>query len=200
MARQVRTFRTAAAVLFLAMLPFCAATAQQLLQRGAFGKPAQVVDETGEWTAPLLVASDPDVQIYIPDVSSSGWLQRNYRSFQDRGTYTLTFFTFYRTPRACRKNQIGWGLGDQAHLVACATTIGYRVRRATIDVGQKSVTLQLAAMLGQAGSVDPSSVQSSGAFRTWDQLDPNTQAALTKANRLVTEQMAAYDRRLQSAP
>ncbi len=199
MARTLRTTCKAAALLLLAALPWCATPAQQLVQRGAFGKPAQVLDETGEWTTPLLVASDPDVQIYIPDVSSTAWLAQNYRSFQDRGNYTLTMFTFYRTPKACRKSQVGWGLGDKAHLDACAITIAYRVRRATVDLGQKAVTLQLAAMLDQAGSVDPSSLQDKGGFRTWDQLDPNTQTALHKANTLVAEQMAKYDARLRSA-
>jgi hypothetical protein len=173
------------------------ASGQQLIQRGALGRPIQVVDETEQWTTPLLVASDEDVQIYIPDVSSPDWLKRNYRDFSDRGTYTLTLFTFYRTPDACRVNQIAWGLGDKAHLDACVD-IGYRVRRAKVEAEAKTVTLLLAAMLDQNGSVDPSSVQDQGVFRTWDQLDPNTLKALRKANALITEQMKIYDRKIQS--
>lgn len=38
---------------------------QQVVQRGALGRPAQILDETEEWTTPLLVASDQDVEIYI---------------------------------------------------------------------------------------------------------------------------------------
>ena len=36
-------------------------TAKQVIQRGALGKPAQVFDETEQWTTPLLVAADRDV-------------------------------------------------------------------------------------------------------------------------------------------
>jgi hypothetical protein len=173
------------------------ASGQQLIQRGPLGKPIQVVDETEQWSIPLPVASNEDVQIYIPDVTSPDWLKRNYRDFIDRGTYTLTLFTFYRTPEACRVNQIAWGLGDKAHLDACID-IGYRVRRAKVDTQSKTVTLLLAAMLDQNGSVDPSSVQDQGLFRTWDQLDPNTLKALKKANALITDQMNIYDRKIQS--
>jgi hypothetical protein len=173
-------------------------TGQQIVQRGASGKPAQVLDETGQWTTPLLVAADRDVEIYMPDVTSPDWLKRNYPDFRDRGTYTLSLFTFYRTPTACRTNQTNWGLGDAEHLNACVIGIGYRVRRGRVDPQQKSVTLLMAAMVGQDGAIDASSIQDEGVFRMWDQLDPNTQAALQKANALVTVQMKMYDQKMQS--
>ena len=168
-------------------LPVCA-HAQQVIQRGPLGKPSQVLDETGQWTTPLKVASDQDVQIYMPDVSSPDWLKQNYAEYQSRGTYVLTLFTFYKTPAACRANQTSWGLGDDAHLKACLS-IGYRVRRARVDVPNKSVVLLEAAMADGNGNVDSSSIEKRTAFRTWDQLDPNTRAALQKANAAVEAQM-----------
>jgi hypothetical protein len=173
-------------------------TGQQIVQRGALGKPAQVLDETGQWTTPLLVAADRDVEIYMPDVTSPAWLKRNYPDFRDRGTYTLSLFTFYRTSTACRTNQTNWGLGDAEHLNACVIGIGYRVRRGRVDPQEKSVTLLMAAMVGQDGAIDASSIQDEGVFRMWDQLDRNTQAALQKANALVTVQMKMYDQKMQS--
>jgi hypothetical protein len=174
------------------------AVGQQIVARGTFGKPAQVLDETGEWTTPLLLASDEDVKIYIPDITNPAWLSKYYPDFKDRGIYTLSLFTFYRTPEACRTNQIRWGLGDSAHLNACIT-IGYRVRRAIIDPHQKSATLLYAAMVDQSGAVDSTSVQGDREFRFWNQLDENTQTALEKANKLITEQMKIYDAKIQSA-
>ena len=170
---------------------------QQVVERGAFGKPAQVLDETNQWTTPLLVAADEDVHIYIPDVSSPDWLKRNYPDFHDRGIYTLSMFTFYRTPKACRENQTGWGLGDKAHLDACIS-IGYRVRRAVINPEEKSATLIMAAMIDQSGKIEPDSIQTEQTFRFWNQLDANTRSALEKANALITKQLTAYDEKMQS--
>jgi hypothetical protein len=184
--------------LLLLILAFAnASLGQQIVQRGALGEPSQVLDETQQWTVPLLVASDKDVQIYIPDVSNPEWLKRNYSDFEGRGVYTLSMFTLYKTPEACRANQIAWGLGTGAHLDAC-NWIGYRVRRATIDPRQKSVTLIMAGMIDQNGQLDPKSIQDQSVSRSWDQLDANTQVALKKANGLVTEQMKIYDRKLHS--
>ena len=179
------------------LVPASRMHAQQVVQRGALGKPAQVLDETGQWTTPLLVASDRDVQIYMPDVSSPDWLKRNYDSYRNRGVYILSLFTFYKTPEACRANQIGWGLGDAAHLNAWVTT-GYRVRRARLDPQEKSATLLEAVMVDQNGNALPSTVEQRILSRPWDQLDANTLAALTKANALVAAQMKAYAEQQQS--
>ena len=170
---------------------------QQVVQRGALGRPGQVLDETQQWSTPLLVASDHDVELYIPDVSNSEWLKRNYSDFIDKGQYVLSMFTFYRTPRACRANQIGWGNGDAAHLEAC-NDIGYRLRQAVVDTNQRTVTLMMAAMIGQDGEIVPSSIQHQSVTRTWTELDANTQAALKKANGLVAEQMRRYDRKVKN--
>ena len=124
--------------------------------------------------------------------------KRTTRSFIDRGQYILTVFTRYRSPEACRANQIGWGLGDQAHLDACATDIAYRVRSATVDINLKTVSLISAGMVDPDGNVDPASVQNIHPVRRWQELDPNTQKALEIATAEVTKQMARYDRRIQS--
>lgn len=171
--------------------------AQQVVQRGTFGHPGGVLDETDQWTTPLSLVEDPEVIIYMPDTSTPQWLQRNYDSYLNKGTYVLSLFTFYRTPAACRANQIAWGLGDAAHLNACVD-IAYRVRRARIDPVSKTITLETAAMVDQNGNIQPNTVQEDHVFRTWDQLDTNTQTALKKADDLISHQMKIYDARQQS--
>jgi hypothetical protein len=53
-------------------------------------------------------------------------------------------------------------------------------------------------MVDQNGSIQPDTVQEDHVFRTWDQLDANTQAALKKADDLIAHQMKIYDARQQS--
>ncbi len=172
--------------------------AQQVIQRGSGGQPFQVLDETEQWSAPTMVASDHDVETYVPDVSSSAWLKRNYREFIDRHQYVVTMFTHYRTMKACRANQVAWGLGDAAHLNACLD-IGYRIRQATVDTHLKTVTLIMAAMVSRDGQMDPSSMQHEPISRTWAQLDANTQQALEKTTDMVSREMKIYDRRVQNS-
>ena len=193
-----RTRARSLAFLLAAFLPF-SVFGQAVVQHGPFGVPSQVMDETQVWSTPLSVASDHDVELFIPDVSSPDWLRMNYVSYENKGVYTLSIFTFYKTTKACQINQAGWGMSDAAHINACAD-IGYRVRQALVDPQQKSVTLIMAAMIDHDGQLDVSSIQKTGTFRTWDQLDANTQEAIKKANGLVKEQMRIYDEKQQSKP
>jgi hypothetical protein len=186
------------ALIAMLWLPFTICDAQQVVQRGALGTPAQMMDETGQWTTPLLVAHDSDVEIYIPDISNPDWLAQNYPDFRDKYQYVLTFLTFYRTPRACRVNMIGWGYSDAAHLNACETDIGYRVRRVSVDTHLKTVTLTMAAMVDHNGQIVPASIEQQPVFRNWTNLDANSQEALNKATGFVTAQMKIYDRKMTS--
>jgi hypothetical protein len=169
---------------------------QSVVQRGPLGQPTEFLDDTGQWTTPLMLTEDRDVAIYIPDVSSPAWLKGNYPDFQDKGQYVLTMLTLYKTPKACQKNQIGWGNGDGEHLDAC-NDIGYRIRQASVDSQQKTVTLIMAAMVDPDGQILPASIRRDSITRTWAELDANTQTALTKATALIAEQMKRYDRKQQ---
>lgn len=171
---------------------------QQLIQRGPFSKPVQVLDETGQWTTPLLMFSDADVDLFIPDITAADWLNRNYPGFLEKGQYTVSMFTLYKTPRACRVNQTQSGFADAAHLDACMVTIRYRLRQALVDTQQKTVTLVTAAMLNQDGGMDPASVQHDSRTRSFSELDTGTQAALAKTNELVGKQMRLYDLRVRA--
>lgn len=170
---------------------------QQIIQRGPFDKPVQVFDETQQWTTPILVSSDSNVEIYIPDLTAADWLGRNYPDFLNRGTYTLSIFSRYKSVQACRENLVRLGMGDASHMDSC-TDIGYRVRQFTVDLNQKSVQLIFAAMVDQDGSIMPAFAQEKSTFRTWDQLDATTQKAILKTNELVAQQMTRYDARIQS--
>ncbi|WP_260706040.1 hypothetical protein [Edaphobacter flagellatus] len=195
--RPSRTFKFLQIASFTLLLFPSLAFGQQIIQRGPFGKPTQVFDETQQWTTPLLVSSDDKVEIYIPDVTATDWLARNYPDFQNQGTYTLSIYSMYKSVQACRENFVTLGQGDASHMDSC-TDIGYRVRQVTVDLSQKSVQLLFAAMVDQDGTIIPASVQQSSTFRTWDQLDATTQKAIQKTNELVAQQMKRYDARIQS--
>src|SRR5215472_17547444 len=92
--RASKFFRIASLILMLC--PALGFT-QQIIQRGPFGKPVQVFDETQQWTVPLLVSSDNNVEIYIPDVTAADWLSRNYSDFENRSTYNLSIFFMYKS-------------------------------------------------------------------------------------------------------
>lgn len=186
-------------VVMVAALLCGAARSQQVVERGVAGRPGQLVDETGGWSAPVRVASDQDIAIYIPDVTNPSWLALNYPEFRDRGNYKLSLYVSYKTPAACRAFLIAWGQGDGEHLKECIS-IGYRVFHTVMHPQDKSVTALNAAMIDSNGSIQQSSVQTDKVFRFWSQLEPTTQQAVEKANHLAVEQLKIYEHRIQNNP
>jgi hypothetical protein len=134
--------------------------------------------------------------MYIPDVTSPEWLKRNYRDFEDKGQYVVSMFTLYKTPAACKANQVAWGYGTGEHLKAC-NEIGYRLRQASINTHLKTATLIMAAMIGHDGQIRPDSIEHEAITRTWADLDANTRTALERATALVLQQMRAYDLKMK---
>ena len=170
---------------------------EQVIQRGALGRPDKVLDDTLKWTTPVPVVSDKDYEIYIPDVTTTEWLARNYQPFIDKGQYVVSIFTFYKNTKACEANQIAWGYGDEAHLEAC-NDIGYRVRQITVETATKSVSLLMAAMIDPNGNIIPDSVNNTPMVRLWKDLDADSQKALEKTSELVAKEMTAYDTKMQN--
>jgi hypothetical protein len=170
---------------------------EQVIQRGALGRPDKVMDDTLQWTTPLMVVTDKDYEIYIPDITAPEWLARNYQPFIDKGHYVISIFTFYKNMKACEANQIAWGYGDAAHLDAC-NDIGYRVRQVTVETTTKTVSLMMAAMIDQNGNIMPDTVNNIPRVKLWKDLDTDSQKMLEKTSEIVTKAMTAYDIKMQN--
>lgn len=192
----LQALRTPAAAFLLASGTVFSCMGQQVLQRGALGAPSQVFDETGQWTSPLPLIGDTEQDVYIPDVSTPAWLDRNYVDYENKGVYTISMFTQYKRPSACRRDLVRWGFSDAAHLDACVD-IGYRVREISIDTTQKTVMLIFAAMVGSDGQLLQDAAPPQSMTRRWADLDPLAVAAIAKSNEIVANQMRAYDRKMR---
>ncbi len=175
----------------------CQGRAQQVLQRGALGAPASVLDEARQWTAAIPVAASPQEDVFISDVSTTPWLARNYDDFAGRGVYSVTTFTQYKRPSACRRDLIRWGNGDTAHLNACVD-IGYRLRQLRVDLTQKTVTLLFSSMLDQEGNLLQDQTPAQTGTRLWTEMDPFAQEMIGRMNKLVAENMRLYSRKMNS--
>jgi hypothetical protein len=65
-----------------------------------------------------------------------------------------------------------------------------------VDAHLKTVTLIMAAMIGEDGQIVPSSIERQAISRNWAELDSNSQEALDKGTALIAEQMKRYDRKI----
>lgn len=191
-----------AALLTLALTLTCAAPAQQpqqILQIGALSAPAAVFTQTSQWSNLVPILSTSDLDLYIEDPSTDAWLARNAQPFLDRGQYTLTVVSFYKTPHPCHADQVRAGFSDAAHLNACASD-RYAVRAIAVDAPQNSVTVLYSALASTAGTLDPATIYRETRTRGFAELGPDAQKAISDATKLVATQVQSYAARQHLTP
>ena len=181
-----------------AQAPPGAPSGTQVVQRGSGGAPSYILDDTQQWSVPVLVAQTDGVDLYVQDTSDPQWLARNYRDFIDKHQYVITTVTQYKRPSACRASQVQWGNSDAASINACSLDIAYRIHQLRVDAHLKTISVKMAAMVGHDGQMDPGSVQDQGLERNWTDLPADVQEGLQKTTETVAKQMKVYDLRVQS--
>jgi hypothetical protein len=163
----------------------------QILQTGALNAPAAVLTQDNQWSSLIPILSTSDLDIFIEDPSSDTWLSHYAQPFLDRGQYTITFVSFYKTPRPCREDQVRTGSSDAAHVAACDND-RYAVRRISVDAPENTVTLLFATLVSTNGAPDPSTVHRENRTRGFAELGPDAQKAISEATKLVATQVHGY--------
>jgi hypothetical protein len=123
-------------------------SAQVLIKTAPTGKPTAVRDEANNWSPPILVYSDPDLEIYVPDITTPKWLLSHGRNFRETGTYPISLYSYYKSERACRKDIIPAGhVTDPRWLEACSE-LRYKVQDIVVDTRKKRITIVQTMLLG----------------------------------------------------
>ena len=191
----------ASLALALAILPARAqqpaAPATQVIQSGALNVPTDVLTRDNQWSALISVLSNSDEDVYIEDPSTTAWLTRNAQGFVDRGQYTITLVTFYKTVHACRADQIRAGFSDAAHVDAC-NDYRYRIRQVAVDAPQNTQTLLFSAMVFTGGTLDSTSIVRESRTRGFNGLDADSQKAISDTTKLAGQQSHSYIARQQN--
>lgn len=73
---------------------------------GPFGEPRMVMSEGGEWSYPIKVFADADVEILIPDITAPGWMPWHVAEFGENGTYVTYLYIYHRKSRATERETV----------------------------------------------------------------------------------------------
>lgn len=171
----------------------------QVIQTAALGVPSEILTQDDQWSTLISILSNPDLNLYVEDVSNDAWLARNADNFVYRGQYTIDLISFYKTRRPCRDDQIHAGFSDSASVDAC-NNYRYRIRRIAVDTQQNTLTQVYSAMVLSNGALDPSSVLLETRTRGSAGLDADALKALDDTTKLVSKQAHMYYARQRNIP
>jgi TonB family protein len=73
---------------------------------GPFGEPRMVMSEGGEWSLPIKVFADSEVETFVPDISSPGWVSWHVEDFRQNGTYFTYLYIYHLKSRMTGRETI----------------------------------------------------------------------------------------------
>jgi TonB family protein len=73
---------------------------------GPFGEPRMVMSEGGEWSYPINVFADSEVEAFVPDITSPGWVSWHVEDFRQKGTYFTYLYIYHRKSRKTGRETI----------------------------------------------------------------------------------------------
>jgi cell division septation protein DedD len=69
-------------------------------QKGnAGGEPRMVMSEGGEWSYPIKVYANNEVETFVPDITAPGWVSWHVAEFRQKGTYFTYLYIYHRKSR-----------------------------------------------------------------------------------------------------
>jgi hypothetical protein len=131
---------------------------QELLKLGPFGKPIQVMDEVGNWSIPIDLYSDPDVEVFIPDITTAGWISWHATQFRQTGIFLVSVFSFYKNDHLCRKERIPVGHETDPKLLEACAALRYQRKLVSIDTRGGIITVLETILMGRDALPDPESL------------------------------------------
>jgi hypothetical protein len=128
---------------------------QEALKLGPFGKPILVMDESGNWSIPINLYSDSDVDVFIPDITTAGWISWHATQFRQTGIFLVSVFSFYKNDHLCRKNRIPVGHETDPKLLEACAALRYQRKLVSIDTRGGTITVLEAIVMGRDALLDP---------------------------------------------
>jgi hypothetical protein len=58
-----------------------------------------VMSEGGEWSYPIKVFADSELETFVPDITSQGWISWHIAEFREKGTYVTYLYIYHRKSR-----------------------------------------------------------------------------------------------------
>ncbi len=107
-----------------------------------------VRDESSNWSAPISIFSDADIEVFVPDITTEKWLASHSHHFQETGTFPVSVYTCYKNDRGCKKEVIPAGHGTDPKWIEVCAELRYKVQDIVVDTRKKTVTVTLTILLG----------------------------------------------------
>lgn len=187
----VKTLRIAVYVLAaVALLPF--AFSQELLKLAPFGRPIAVMDEADNWSIPISLYSDSEVEMFVPDITTEGWIAWHIKQFRETGKYGVYVYTFFKNDQFCRRERIpAEDKTDPKWLEGCSA-LRYQRKLLEVDTRKNTVRVYSVLVMQKDAVANPMNQKVFNVVFPLVKLDSSQRQAYHRLSAIVTREMNEY--------
>lgn len=168
------------------------AFSQELLKLAPFGRPIAVMDDGDNWSIPISLYSDPDVEIFVPDITTEGWISWHVKQFRETGKYGVFVYAFYKNDELCRRERIpAEHKTDPKWLEGCSA-LRYQRKLVEVDTRKDTVRVYSALAMQKDAIANPMNLKVFNEVFPLAKLDYSQRQAYQRLSAIVTREMNAY--------
>lgn len=151
--------KTSSILFFFVLFLICTdVMAMEFIKTGPFGTPILVKDPYGNFSIPIKVYSDSEIEVFIPNITAPGWVFWNKDVFNQKGTYFTYIYDHFKNESYCLRQILPKGKHSDADRLAACSQLRYRCRLILVDVRQNNVTMREVILMGKDAIWHPANV------------------------------------------
>jgi hypothetical protein len=136
-----------------ALLP--PAFSQELIKLAPFGRPIAVMDEGDNWSIPISLYSDSDVEIFVPDITTEGWISWHVKQFRETGKYGVYVYSFYKNDQLCRRERIPTEHKTDPKWLQSCSALRYQRKLVELDTRKNTVRVYSVLVMQKDAVANP---------------------------------------------
>jgi hypothetical protein len=181
--------KTFSLCVFILALTCTDAIAQELIITAPFGKPAMVMDEVGNYSAAILVYSDSEVEIFIPDITTPGWIWWHGPAFREKGTYQVYLYEHFIKDSFCRRELIPAEHKADPNWLEMCSELRYRRRYISADTRKKTVAVRESISMESTARYNPAYVKEPNLTFRFSELKKPTRLSVARITAIIEKEV-----------
>jgi TonB family protein len=173
------------------LLLLASAFGEPLIIAGPFGVPLKVQDGLGNWTSPIRIYSDADIDIYIPDITSMAWKSWSAEQFRREGTFNIRLTMFYKTDKVCLSD-LPPSQRDRPEYRSACRQMRYETEDVLVDMRRSLVQTSMLIAAEEDAVVHPEFVTTPKTVSPLSSFNHPTAVSIATVSTLVSQEIAAY--------
>jgi hypothetical protein len=167
------------------------AFAEPLVITGPFGVPLKIQDEAGNWSIPIRVYSDPDVDMFVSDITSVGWKSWHAAKFRQDGTYIVQILLFHKNKKYCLSTLSTAQRSNPDYQEACSE-LKYTSELLVVDTRKMTVETVMKITMGEDAGFHPEYQRYPRATYSFFQMDKVHQNGIDKVSSIVRDEIVKF--------